>query len=439
MERGAKPSREPIGGAHPGWGIPRRVVAARMIRTVAGPAALVGGALLLAWPSGLHGQVPAEARLEGTAYVGDSAMTEGTVVLHRISDGSQGQLDSLQVGGDGAFAFDLPNVPNPAQSDVFFASVRHQGVLYFGPAITSAIQLDSIYEIHAYDTLLAPAEGMPVALQSRSVFFEPDSTGWRVTDLFQLRNDEPRTIVSRSGGRVWSHPLPSDAREVTTGEGELAFDAATFEEGDLVVRAALPPGERLFVVRYRVDDLELGLPVGGRTEALDVLVREPAPPLEVEGLELLDRIELEPGSTYLRYSGAELTVPEVAITPREETAPPRVEWAAVILALLLTGAALFILRPPTGAAAPSPGSQPSPVSQNSGGGGDVGSRDRGSGGGRETVTRNRGGDARLALLKEIALLDEQFEAGGSTEEARGDYERRRAELIGRIRALDGSA
>ncbi|MBT8488746.1 MAG: hypothetical protein KJO65_07995, partial [Gemmatimonadetes bacterium] len=239
-------------------------------------------ALLLAWPGGVAGQLPAAARLEGTAYVGESVMTGGTVVLHRISDGSQGQLDSLRIGEAGTFAFDLPNVPNPAQSDVFFASVRHQGVLYFGPAITSALQLDSIYEIHAFDTLLAPAEGVPVALQSRSVFFEPDSAGWRVTDLFQVRNDEPRTIVSRSGGRVWSHPLPADARDVTTGEGELAFDAATYEGGELVVRAALPPGERLFVVRYGVDDLEMSLPVGGRTEALDVLVREPAPPLSVE-------------------------------------------------------------------------------------------------------------------------------------------------------------
>ncbi len=394
----------------------------RMSRVLRG--ALVCGAVVLIGPTGAWGQIAAEASLGGTVFVGDTVMTDGTVVLHRISDGTQGQLDSLRLGAGGTFAFDLPNVPNPAQSDVFFASVRHHGVLYFGPAITSAAQLDSIYEIHAYDTLLAPAQGVPVALQSRSVFFEPDSVGWRVTDLFQVRNDEPRTVVARSDGRVWSHPMPADARDVTTGEGELAFDAATFEDGELVVRAALPPGERLFVVRYRVDDLEVSVPVGPRTEALDVLLREPAPPLAVDGLELLDRIELEPGSTYLRYSGAELTVPEVSIAPLEETAPPRVEWAAVILALLLTGAALFILRPSARRAEAGPGSDSAPR--------------RGNAAAPTGPIAQRPAASRTALVREIALLDERFEAGSSDEEARRAYQRRRAELIERIRALDGS-
>lgn len=407
----------------------RRIAGSRAVpgRAATGGAAVLGIALMLAWPTALRGQIVEEATLEGTVFVGDTTMSNGTVVLHRISDGSQGQLDSLRLGAGGAFAFDLPNVPNPAQSDVFFASVRHQGVLYFGPAITSAIELDSIYEIHAYDTLLAPAQGLPVALQSRSVFFEPDSVGWRVTDLFQVRNDESRTVVARTGGRVWSHPMPDGALDVSTGEGELAFDAATYEGGELVVRAALPPGERLFVVRYRLDDLDLALPVGARTEALDVLVREPAPPLGVDGLELLDRIELEPGSTYLRYSGTELTASEVRITPREETSPPRVEWAAVLLAILLTGAALFILRPSAAPAGPGAGVGVGPAGAG-GPGRAVGHRSP-SGGGAPVE------DARAALIREVALLDERFDAGGAAEEARAEYEQRREELIARIRTL----
>ncbi|MDH3272409.1 MAG: hypothetical protein OEN56_13815 [Gemmatimonadota bacterium] len=360
--------------------------------------------LVLAWaafPSAMLGQVVATPMLEGTAYVGDTTMTDGTVVLHRLSEGSQGELDSLAVGRDGAFAFPLPNVPDPARSDVFFASIRHDGVLYFGPAITAAVQLDSVYEIHAYDTLLAPAQGAPVALQSRSVFFEPDSAGWRVTDLFQVRNDEPRTIVARSGGRVWSHPLPAQAYDVRTGEGELAIDAAQFEDGALVVRAALPPGERLFVVRYQVPSPELTIPNESPVETMDVLIREPAPPLSVDGLELVDRIELEAGSTYLRFSGTDVTVPSIAIVAAEEESAPRVEWAAVFLALVLTAAALFILRPS----------------------------------GAETAVPPRSPAGREALVRQVALLDEEFEAAGGTEERRPEYERRRAELIRRIRAL----
>ena len=366
----------------------------------------VTAALLMTTPAPALAQAPATSTLQGSVYVGDTLMSEGTVVLHRLSDEVQGELDSLAVGDDGSFSFRLPRVPDPARNDVFFASIRHNGVLYFGPAITTPAQLDSVYEIRAYDTLLAPAGGMEVPLQSRSIFFEPDSAGWRVTDLFQLRNDEARTLVSREGGRVWSHPLPAEARNVTAGDGELAFDAIRYDGEEVVVRAALPPGERLFVVRYRVDSPELDIPVAESTESMDLLIREPAPPLSVEGLELLDRIELEPGSTYLRYSGTDVEGPSIHVQEMEEASPPRVEWAAVLLAFVLTGAALFILRPSTrsrGMASP-----------------------RGPG---------RAAASRQALIREVALLDEAFDGTEASEEARLEYERRREELIRRIRAL----
>jgi hypothetical protein len=344
-------------------------------------------------------QVAAEAVLEGTVFVGDSVLEGGTVVLHHLSEGSQGEFDSLAIAPDGTFSFRLPNVPDPTRNDVFFASVRHHGVLYFGPAITTALELDSIYEIHAYDTLLAPAEGRMVALQSRGVFFEPDSAGWRVTDLFQLRNDESRTIVARPGGRVWSHPLPTEARDVTTGEGEVAFDAAVFENGELVVRAALPPGERLFVVRYRVDSPLMEVPNPGEPEALDILVREPAPPLEVEGLELLDRVEVEAGSTYLRFSGTDVSRPTIRIVESDVSGPPRVEWAAVVLALVLAAAAAILLHP---------GRSPAPA--------------------EPAPDRN-------ALLLRVAQLDEEFDRPDLAAPDLDEYRRRRTDLLRRIRSV----
>ncbi|NIQ54466.1 MAG: hypothetical protein GWN71_14170, partial [Gammaproteobacteria bacterium] len=67
--------------------------------------------------------------------------------------------------------------------------------------------------------------------------------------------------------------------------------------------------------------------------------------LDVEGLEPVERIELEPGSTYVRFSGADVTAPVIRITELEERSPPRVEWVAVLLALILTGTAVYLLRP----------------------------------------------------------------------------------------------
>ena len=69
-------------------------------------------------------------------YVADTALAEGVVVLHHVSDGEQGEVDSVRVGEEGSFSFTLPRAPDPGRSDIYFASVRHDGVLYFGPAIT---------------------------------------------------------------------------------------------------------------------------------------------------------------------------------------------------------------------------------------------------------------------------------------------------------------
>jgi len=347
---------------------------------------------------GLSAQAEAHPVLSGTVYVADTLLTDGTVVLHYMSDGVPGEVDSVRVVGDGAFSFELPNAPDPERQDVFFASIRHDDVLYFGPLITRVMDLDSIYEIHAYDTLLAPSGGIDVVLEARSIFFEPDEAGgWRVTDLFQVRNERDRTVVARPGGRTWSHPLPSEAREVEAGEGEMSVDASRFEDGDIVVRAALPPGERLFVARYHLDSPFVSIPSTGPIETLDVLVSEPAPAFEIEGLEPMDRVEIDPGSTFRRYTAEPYDRPSIQLVQTEERGPPPVQWFAVIMALVLTAAGLVALRTRTPAqAAP--------------------------------------GASRDALLLEVARLDEEFEAIAAPSTARRRaYQRRRRELLGRLR------
>ena len=329
--------------------------------------------------------------------LGDVAPQSGTVVLHRMSDQSGGEIDSTRVGADGSFSIRLPAVPNPARGDFYFASFRHDGVMYFGNFIEAAIQLDSLYEIQAYDTLLAPADGAVVALQARNIFLEPNGEAWQATDVFQLRNDEDRTVVARPGGRVWSYPLPAQARDVMTAEGEITSDVATYEEGQFVVRAALPPGERLFVVRYLLDSLEVSIPTPGETEAFDVLVREPAPPLVVEGMAPAESIELDVGQTFRRYAAENVTLPSVSITVGEPTGPPPVEWIAVLLTLVLAVGGLLAFR------------------------------------GRGRVAQVARED-RQALLVRLARLDEDFESEPSpSAAATREYRRRRAELLERIK------
>jgi hypothetical protein len=302
------------------------------------------------------------------------------------------------VNADGSFSIRLPSVPNPALGDLYFASVRHDGVMYFGTAVTAAVQLDSLYEIQAYDTLLAPMEGVPVALEARNIFLEPSGEAWQATDVLQIRNDRDRTVVARQGGRVWSYPLPDAARDVTTGEGEFSPDVATYEGGEFVVRAALPPGERLFVVRYLLDSPEVTIPTPGETEFFDLLVREPAPPLDVEGMELAESVELEVGQTFRRYAAENMTRPTVSIAIGEDRAPPPVHWIAVVLALILATGGLLAFRS---------FGRPEPV----------------------------GGGDRRAILVQLARLDDEFERSSPpSAAATREYRRRRAELMRHLKS-----
>lgn len=356
-------------------------------------------ALLLVHAAPARAQVVAEPILAGQAFLADTALTSGTVVLHRMSTDVQGVVDSVGVAPDGSFIFRLPRVPDPATQEMYFAAVRHDGVIYPGRIITRPIDLDSLYVISAYDTLVAPAEGVPLALAGRSIFFEQSGEEWAITDLFQLRNDLERTLVPRQGGRVWSYPLPEGARDFSA-QGEMSPDLISQEGDEIVLRTPLMPGERLFVVRYFVDSLGVAVPTPGETEMIDVLVREPAPAISVEGLVQEQSIQMEPGagSTYRRFAGQGVTLPQVRVSMVQETPPPRVEWIAVVLALILAGGGLVALR-----GRPGPAAAPA------------------------------GPEGREAVLFEIARLDEEYETEPSPSKSRAnEYRRRRAELLARL-------
>lgn len=361
-------------------------------------------AACLLHPSLSASQVVEEPILAGRAFLADSALSSGSVVLHRMTSAEQGEIDSVPIAPDGSFYFPLPSVPDETVGDVYFASVRHDGVMYFGNLVSTAVDLDSIYEIHAYDTIIAPPEGLPVSVEGRSIFFEPNGSEWAITDVFEVVNPLDRTIVPAESGGTWRYPLPAEARDVAAIEG-MAADVITREGNDMVYSGALQPGQSPFlVVRYFVDSLEVTIPTPGETATLDILVREPAPAISVEGLVREQNVSMT-GSTYRRFAGQGIEIPEIRITMAEEEAPPPVQWIAVALALVLLGGGLLALqRGRSKEVAPA----------------------RGGGGG--------GGAGRQGVLIEIARLDEEYEAEPSPSAARTrEYKRKRAELMRRLK------
>ncbi len=373
-------------------------------------ASLVLGALVFVLlPLGAEAQDVGVPPLQGQALLGDTVLTSGTVVLHRVTSEEQGEIDSVTVAQDGSFSFTLPEAPLGAADRFYFASLRHQGILYFGSPLSDVAQLDSIYRIQAYDTAMVSDSGAQIPIQARNIFFEPNGEEWRVTDIFQLRNDFGRTLVAAEDGEVWSYPLIPGARNFSSGQDGFSLDGTSIRDGSVVVRAAIAPGERVFVFRYALDEPFGEVPTPGLTEAFDLLIREPSPRVGTEGLDLMGRVEVEAGSTYRRYSGTSIGPGQVRVIEVDQRGDLPLAWITVLVALALAGVALWVTR---GMRAPAVAGAPhAPVSS----------------GGRVA--------ARQALLLEIARLDEAFEAEPDpTPEARAAYQAHRAELLDRLRA-----
>jgi hypothetical protein len=352
-----------------------------------------------------HAQEEVIPVLRGEVRIGDAPLTEGFVVLHQVSAESSGEVDSVRVGPDGSFQIRLPHVPDhTSRPEIFFASVRYRDLLYFGEAVTEAAQLDSLYLIQAYDTLSVPPGGARLPLSARNLFLEKAEVGWTATDLFNLRQEEDRTLYSPEEQVVWAYPLPESATDFQVGQADMAPDAIRFVNGQLQVYSPLPPGERYLMVRYRIPDNDFVLPLPGTTDRMEVLVREPAPAAEFPPLALSSPVELDPGNVFRRYAADNLRDMEVVATLAPEPWSLPAKWLGLAVAGLLGAAGIF------------------------------GYRRRGRVIQAERVSTE--GRSREDLLLGIAKLDEDFFGGKDpSAQARARYENERKKLLSRLKRL----
>ena len=302
----------------------------------------------------------ASLTMRGQVWIGDDLADSGTVVLHQVSALFSGALDSTGVDPSGTFELQLPGAPSPAEGDVYFASVRYDGVLYFGEALTSPAQLRNLYSVQAYRAIV-PGPGTIVSLRTRNIFLEHarPGPGWEVTDLFEVQNPSRYTLVAgeRSGewNATWSHALPPGVTDFVVGQSDLSPNDGALDRGRVLTTAALPPGESVYLFRYRLPDDAVTIPQEGNTASMELLISEPAGVLTVTGLASADPVDLE-GRTFRRFAGREMSAGRVVVQPGRPMSPARaIPLLAVALALALTGAgALLVMRrrPPATAVTP---------------------------------------------------------------------------------------
>ncbi len=144
---------------------------------------------------------------------------------------------------------------------------------------------------------------------------------------------------------MWSYPLPPGALEPRLGGNEMPLDAVTFEGGRVRVSAPLPPGGRWLTVRYRLEELGATSPAPGSTAEFELLIREPSPPLRVEGLETLDIVAYL-GATYRLYGRTALVDVNLTLVETEDRGSPPLEWLALLATVLLAVGGFFAYAHP---------------------------------------------------------------------------------------------
>ena len=220
------------------------------------------------------------------------------------------------------------------------------GIVYFGRGITALEQLDSLHVVRVFRTEEVPPGGVSLPVEVRILRIEFVGEVWVATDAFLIGNPGTRTLVARQNGVVWSYPLPPGATEPTLDWNEMPLDAVTFEGGRVRVSAPVPPGGRWLTIRYHLEELSATIPAPGSTAEFEFLIREPSPPLRVDGLEPVDVVAYM-GATYRLYGGTELVDVNLALVETEDLGSPPLEWLALLASVLLAAGGFFAYaRPP---------------------------------------------------------------------------------------------
>jgi hypothetical protein len=221
--------------------------------------------------------------------------------------------------------------------------------------------------------------------------------GWEVTDVVEIQNPDSATFVAGAADApVWRYPLPPTALAPRVLQSGPVTGPARVEGTTLVAGNPIVPASNYYVVQYDVESLEMDVPLPGQTGLVQLLLREPAPAVRVEGLARQPPEEIEFGSTFLRWAGEALQDQTIAVRLGEEGGGAGA-WlvVAAALSLVLIGAASLLAR-------------------------------------RQSVLAPAGGTRRLRkdVLVDVARLDEEHaRAGAGDSRASERYRRLRAKLL----------
>lgn len=271
-----------------------RTVSGRVVRPVAEPLAQAGTPRIP--PAATPGAAP-KPDSTGLAVIPNVMVT-----LHRVGKDTQAPLDSMRTAADGSYNFKYKT--SGAADAVYFTSVTWGGIAYFTAPLRTAAVRGNDAEITVFDTT---TKIFPLTVSGRHLIISAaDTTNHRtVIEVFELSNDSIKTLTSGAdslGKPTWGVAVPTIARDLKAGEGEISTGAFSSANGRVAIYSAIAPGVKQVSFSYRIpaQAFPLSFPVEHGAVVLEVLLEEPNGIVTGGGLAAADPQTIE-NRTFRRF------------------------------------------------------------------------------------------------------------------------------------------
>jgi len=324
------------------------------------------------------------------------------VVLHRVGRDRAGPLDSVRTTPVGAFSFQY-RVSGDSDA-VYFVSTSYDGVAYYTAPLRAPVVRGDDATLVVFDTTSGPV-ALHVGGRHLVVGAATPNAGRPIGEVFDLENDSTVTAIARdSVTPVWSTTIPAGATNFRlNSNGELAPGALVRRGARVGLFAPVSPGFRQVAFTYDLpgNAFPLNVRIDKPAGVLEVLVQEPTTRVQGPGLRETPAVNAE-GRTFRRFLAQDVGA---GVVVRIE--PPRV--LAINRGPLFAGVGMFAIAAMFVAVV-------------------FASRRRIPSRRAATVAAPADSPSRR-LVREIAELDDAYEReANASEQARADYEARRATL-----------
>lgn len=252
-------------------------------------------ALVAAPGGGLSAQA---ATVSGRVVLGGTAgrpVAGRFVVLHQVTMGDGGPLDSVRTDAGGRWRLRIPHVDSTA---IYVVSAEHDSLAYFSQPLHVQVGRETTAEpLVLWDT---SSTGAPIILRRRllTIASAKAKDGSReVLEILELENPGRTTRVPNDTLRpTWTGEIPPGALEFQVQPGDFSPDAVVRRGDRISLFGPLQPeGARQLSYRYVLgrSTRSLVLPIDQPTVELDLLFEDTTTAIDAPGLHALPTETIE--------------------------------------------------------------------------------------------------------------------------------------------------